>query len=54
MAGVNLLKSGSGSRRRLARIRWKRWEIVHGLLLLVLMVAFSIWVGIWIATHHFE
>ena len=43
-----------GSKRRLAQIRWKRWEIVHLLILAALMTAFCVWVGIWIATHHFE
>jgi len=54
MAGVNLWKPWSGSKRRLANIRWKRWEIVHAVLLFLLMAAFSIWAGIWIATHHFD
>ncbi len=43
-----------GSKRRLAEIRWKRWEIVHALILAALMTAFALWVGIWIATHHFD
>jgi hypothetical protein len=43
-----------GSRRRIAQIRWKRWEIVHAFILFLLMMAFSIWIGIWIATHKFD
>lgn len=43
-----------GSKRRLARIRWKRREIAHALILAVLMTAFCLWVGIWIATQHFD
>jgi hypothetical protein len=43
-----------GSRRRIAQIRWKRWEVIHAFILLLLMMAFSIWVGIWIATHNFD
>jgi len=43
-----------GSKRRLAQIRWKRSEIIHAVILAVLMTAFGLWVGIWIATHHFE
>lgn len=54
MAGVNLLKPGSGSRRRLERIRWKRWELVHAWVLIVLMTAFSACLAIWIAMHHCE
>ncbi|MFZ0274408.1 MAG: hypothetical protein WB524_17815 [Acidobacteriaceae bacterium] len=45
---------GRGSKRRLERIRWKRWEIVHAVILTLLMGAFGLWVGIWIATHHFD
>jgi hypothetical protein len=43
-----------GSKRRLAQIRWKRREIVHAFILAALMAAFCLWVGIWIATHHFH
>jgi hypothetical protein len=52
MAGVNLWKAGSGSKRRVERIRWKRSEIVQASILFLLMTAFGLWVGIWIATHH--
>jgi hypothetical protein len=54
MAGVNLFRPGNGSKRRVERIRWKRSEIVQALLLFLFMTAFSFWVGIWIATHHFD
>jgi type II secretory pathway component PulL len=43
-----------GSRRRIAQIRWRRWEVIHVFILLLLMMVFSIWVGIWIATHNFD
>ena len=43
-----------GSRRRVAQIRWKRWELIHALILSLLLSAFGLWVGIWIATHHFD
>lgn len=43
-----------GSRRRIEQIRWKRWELIHAFVLFVLMVVFSIWIGIWIATHNFD
>jgi hypothetical protein len=43
-----------GSRRRIAFIRWKRWEVIHAFILVLLMTAFSIWIGVWIATHHFD
>jgi hypothetical protein len=43
-----------GNKRRVAQIRWKRWEIVHAVILSLLMTAFSLWVGLWLATHHFD
>jgi hypothetical protein len=45
---------GRGSKRRIAQIRWKRWEIMHAVILVLLMTAFGLWVGIWIATTHFD
>jgi hypothetical protein len=36
------------------QVRWTRWEIVHAVLLTLAMVAFSFWVGVWVATHHFD
>jgi hypothetical protein len=38
--------------KRVPQIRWKRREIIHAFILIVLMIAFCLWVGIWIATHH--
>ncbi|HKR27618.1 MAG TPA: hypothetical protein VJS11_09185 [Acidobacteriaceae bacterium] len=43
-----------GNRKQLARIRWKRSEIVHAIVLFLLLTVFTIWVGIWIATHPFD
>ena len=43
-----------GNKRRMAQIRWKRWEIIHALTLFLLMTAFCIWVGFWLATHKFD
>jgi hypothetical protein len=43
-----------GSKRRVEQIRWKRWELIHALILAALMAVFCLWVGIWIATHHFD
>lgn len=54
MAGLHLWKRDGGSKRRIAQIRWKRWEIIHALVLALVMMAFSIWVGIWVAVHHFD
>jgi hypothetical protein len=52
MATVNPWKRGSKS--RLAQIRWTRWEIIHVVILTLLMAAFSVCVGIWVATHHID
>jgi hypothetical protein len=52
MASVHLWKLGS--KRRVAQIRWKRWELLHALILALLVAAFGLWVGFWVATHHFD
>ena len=54
MTAVNLRKYGLGSKKRIEQIRWKRREIIHAFILLLLMTAFSLWIGIWIATHTFD
>ena len=54
MVMVRFDREKGGSKRRVAQIRWKRSEIIHAVILAVLMTAFCLWVGIWIATHHFE
>ena len=43
-----------GSRKRIAQIRWTRWEILHAIALFLIMTAFCIWIGLWIATHDFD
>jgi hypothetical protein len=52
MGAMHLWKRGS--KRRVEQIRWKRWEIIHAVILSLLMAGFGLWVGIWIATHHFD
>jgi len=52
VAAIDLWKRGS--RRRVAQIRWRRREIVQALLLGLFMIAFTLFVGIWVATHHFD
>lgn len=49
MAAVTLWKPGS--KRRVAQIRWKRRELIHAAVVAVLLLAFSFWAGVWIATH---
>jgi hypothetical protein len=43
-----------GSKRRVAQIRWKRGEVIHATILAAIMLAFCIWVAIWINTHTFD
>jgi hypothetical protein len=52
MGPMHLWKNGS--KRRVEQIRWKRWEIIHAVVLSLLMAAFGLWVGIWVATRHFD
>jgi hypothetical protein len=52
MGPMHLWKSGS--KRRVEQIRWKRSEIIHAVILSLLMTGFGFWVGVWIATHHFD
>jgi hypothetical protein len=45
---------GRGTKRRVEQIRWKRWEIIHAVILSLLLAGFGLWMGIWIATRHFD
>lgn len=54
MGGGRQPKRDIGSRRRVSQIRWKRWEIIHAVIFTLLMIAFCIWVAIWITTHDFD
>ncbi|HEX4067354.1 MAG TPA: hypothetical protein VHZ09_15150 [Acidobacteriaceae bacterium] len=54
MTAVNLRKYGTGSKKRIEQIRWKRWEIIHALILFLLMTSFCVWIALWIATHKYD
>ena len=45
---------GRGTKRRIARIRWKRWEVFHAVVLFVLMAIFSVFLAVWFEVHHFD
>jgi hypothetical protein len=45
---------GKGTKRRIASIRWKRWEIVHAVILFVLLAVFSVWLAVWFEMQHFD
>ncbi|MGC2636152.1 MAG: hypothetical protein WA294_03170 [Acidobacteriaceae bacterium] len=43
-----------GSKRRMAQIRWTRWEVIQAVALTVLAIGFGLWVAFWVATHNFD
>jgi len=43
---------GKGTRRRIARIKWQRREIVHAIVLFILLAIFSVWLVVWLEMHH--
>jgi hypothetical protein len=45
---------GKGTKRRIALIKWKRWEIVHAIVLLVLLAVFSVWLAVWFEMQHLD
>jgi hypothetical protein len=38
---------GKGNKRRIALIRWKRWEIVHVIILTVFLAVMAVWLAVW-------
>jgi hypothetical protein len=45
---------GKGSKRRVAQIRWKRWEIVHAVILFLLLAILSVWLAVWFEMQHLD
>jgi hypothetical protein len=45
---------GKGSKRTIARIRWKRSEVIHLVVLFVILIIFSVFVAVWFGMHHFD
>lgn len=45
---------GRGSKRRVAQIKWKRWEIVHAILLFLLLAVFSVLLTVWFEMQHLD
>ena len=43
-----------GSKRRVGRIRWKRFDVVTAILFALGMTAFSIYVALWMMSHPFD
>jgi len=45
---------GKGNKRRIARIKWKRWQIIHAVLLFLLLTIFSVWLAVWFEMQHLD
>lgn len=54
MSSLSERKYLKGSKRRVAEVRWRRGEIIHAIILVVVMTAFCIWLAIWLNTHTFD
>jgi hypothetical protein len=45
---------GKGNKRRVQQVRWKRLEILHAILLLIVVSVLVILVTIWFEGHNFD
>jgi hypothetical protein len=45
---------GKGNKRRIAQIKWKRWEIVHAIVLFLLLAILSVWLAVWFEMQHLD
>jgi hypothetical protein len=52
MAEAKIL--GKGSKRRIAQIKWKRWEILHAVTLFILLAILAVWLAVWFETQHLD
>jgi hypothetical protein len=52
MSRVRLLNLGS--KKRVARIRWSRSELLQVIALLLLMAGLSVWLACWLNLHPLE
>jgi hypothetical protein len=43
---------GKGSKRRVAQIKWKRWELIHAIILFLLLAILSVWLAVWFEMQH--
>jgi hypothetical protein len=48
------LNPGKGSKRRIRQVRWTRREIISAAFLLLAMLVFGVFVGLWVIFHHFD
>jgi hypothetical protein len=42
------------NKKRIARIRWKRWEIIHALILFILLAILGVWLAVWFEMQHLD
>ena len=45
---------GKGTQRGIQQIRWTRREIVRATFFFLMMLAFSIFIGLWVISHPFD
>ncbi|MGC1363301.1 MAG: hypothetical protein WA826_19170 [Silvibacterium sp.] len=45
---------GKGNKRRIAQIKWKRWEIAHAIVLFLLLAILSVWLAVWFEMQHLD
>jgi len=45
---------GRGTKRAIARIRWKRYEVVHAVVVSLVLLAFSVYLALWFELHQFD
>jgi hypothetical protein len=48
------LNIGRGTKRRIRQVRWTHREIISVAFFLLAMVAFSVFIGLWVISHHFD
>jgi hypothetical protein len=45
---------GRGTKRAIARIRWKTSEILHLIVLILILTIFSVFLAVWFDLHHID
>jgi len=45
---------GRGTKKAIGRIRWKRHEVVHAVVVSLVLLGFSVYLALWFELHHFD
>jgi hypothetical protein len=53
MAGVRQRTLGKGSKKRVARVRWGRRDLLHLALWSLLVIGVVLWLDVWVSGHAF-